>query len=322
MRIMMLNRFRCNGVTNHLLSLAAELCRQDFKVVVVLTDCPPAYLNPLRRYHRFFPCFAENSPEEILRLARHYRIDLLHLHDLSLFSTADRLLRSRPVPCGVTWHDLAAPADNLVLLPLSFLITAHPQAGAIPPSLSGRTFFIPEGIALPEQRLTEKKGSRVAVVLEEGFFDSEGAAALLKAAALSDVEVELLCPQPLPLLKGRNHGWPLERSAVLAKTGIVIGRHRCLLEGMACGNAALIAGRGYGGLFEPQKSPSPLFPDLSGRGEEPLCYRSVFFDLAALLEDRSLLQSLQLQSRQFVRENCDLRLIAEKTGRLYREAAG
>ncbi|NMD42821.1 MAG: glycosyltransferase family 4 protein [Firmicutes bacterium] len=324
LRIMMLSHFRYSGVMSHILSLAAALGRQDFEMVVVITGCPPAYLDPLRRYQRHFPCFAESRPGEILRLARNFRIDLLHLHDLAAIRSAERLLRFHTVPCGVTLHDRTPLFANPSLLPpFSFLITPQPRAGDIPSRFCERTFFIPEGIELQELQPLEKEGFRIAVVLEEGSFSSAGSTALLKAAALAALEVDLICPQPLPLLGGRSHGWPLDRSAVFGQTQIVIGQGRCLLEGMACGNAALIMGQNYGGLFKPQEQPvSPLFPDLSAGSGEPPCYRSIFFDLATLQKDRLLLESLQQQGRKFIRENCDLRLIAEQTGSLYRQAAG
>lgn len=320
----MLSRFGYRRSLNHLLSLAAELNRQDLKTVVVIIDCPAAYRDPLRRYQQYFPCFTENRPEEILRLARYFRIKLLHLHDLSLINTAQRLLRSWPIPCGITLHDQPPPAANLSLLPgLSFLITPHPAAGRIPARLRQKTFFIPEGIDLQAYRPLEKEGFKIAFILEEGGTTGEGSAALLKAAALADLELELICPRPLPLLKGYFYGWPIDCSAVLGKSQIVIGRRRGLLEGMACGNAALIMGRSYRGIFNPRQHPATLsFPDLSGEEDEPPCYRSIFFDLSTLLKDRPLLESRQRQNRQFIRENCDLRLIAEQTGRLYHRIAG
>lgn len=320
----MLSRFRYRGALNHLFSLAAELNRQDVETALVITDCPAGYLDPLRRYQQHFPCFAENRPEEILKLARFFRIELLHLHDLSLINTARRLLRSRRIPCGITLHDQFYPADSLSSLPgLSFLITPYPAAAGIPAWLRQKTFFIPEGIDLQVYRPLKKEGFKVACILEEGGSTGEGMAALLKAAGLADLELELISPQPLPLLKGHFYGWLLDTSAVLGRSQVVIGRCRGLLEGMACGNAALIMGRSYGGIFNPRQYPAALsFPDLSGEGDDPPCYRSIFFDLTTLLKDHHLLESLQQQNRKFIRENCDLRLIAEQTGRLYRRVTG
>lgn len=315
----MLSRFRCSRSLNHIIGLSAELNRQGFTAVVVLTDCPAPYRDLLRRCHRHTSCYAENRPAEILKLARYHRAGLLHLHDLPAPVTLERVLHSWPAPWGITFHHRPDSAEGLASLPEpSFVITPHPMSLALPPALQQRVCFIPEGIDLEEYRPLNKKGFKLTLILEN--VEGEVEEALLKAAALADLEVELISPRPLPLLKGRYHGWPLDCSALLGESQIVIAGNRALLEGMACGNAALIMGRGYGGIFMPQQHPASLpFPDLSGEVDEAPCYRSIFFDLSTLLKERTLLQSLQQRGRKFIRDNCDLRLVAEQTGRLYRE---
>lgn len=318
---MMISRFRCSGVMSHLLSLTAELNRLGSEAVVVITDCPAPYREQLRRYQRYFPCFTENRPEEILSLARYYRPELLHLHALPSGGTLARLFHLLPLPWGLTLHDQPFPSAKIALLPApSFVILPHPAA-ALPAALQQNAYFIPEGIDLQRSRLSEKKGFKVALILDEENGADEGSAALLKAAALADLEVELISPRPLPLLRGNYHGRPLDCAEVLLKTQITVGHGRALLEGMAWGNAALIFGRSYGGLFDPRGYPARLFPNLLGEGDEPPCYRSIFFDLSTLLKNRPLLESLQQQGRRFVRESCDLRLITEQTSRLYNLAA-
>ena len=324
LHVLMLSRFHYSGVMSHVLSLAAGLSRMGVKAVVIITHCPSSYQEQLRRYQQHFPCFAESRPENILRLGRHYRVDLLHLHDLSLARTAQRILQTLRIPCVATLHEELSPAVNLSLLPgLAYLITPYPAARGIPPGLRHKLVFIPEGVDLESYRPAPKEGFKVTFIGEEGGFTAEGATAFLKAAGLADLELELICPQPLPLLKGRYHGWLLNSSAVLAGSQLVVGRYRGLLEGMACRNAALVLGRSYRGLFNPSPhAPGLPFPELSGEGEEPPCYRSIFFDLSSLLKDRALLESMQEQGRKFVQENCDLRFVAEQTYRLYRHAAG
>ncbi len=319
----MLSRFRCSGAMNHIFSLAAGLKRLGIEAIVVITHCPPHYLDQIRYYQQFFPCFAESMPENILRLARRYRFGLLHLHDLTLTGITQKLLHSLRIPCVATLHGMPDSALNPALLKnISFLITPHPFA-EVPTWLSRKTVFIPEGVDLDMYRPARKEGFKITFIGEEQGFTPEGAAALLKAAGLADLEVELLSPRPLPLLKGRYHGWPLDSAAVLSRSQVVAGRFRGLLEGMACGNAALIMGQSCGGIFNPASYPTVLpFPDLSGKIGETPCYRTIFFHLTDLLKDRPLLESLQQQGRKFVRENCDLRLVAERTCRLYRQVTG
>ncbi len=318
----MLSRFRCSGAMSHLFSLAAGLNRLGARAVAVITHCPPHYLDQIRRYQQFFPCFAESRPEKIIKLARGYRFDLLHLHDLSLAGITEKLLHTLQIPCGATLHGIPArPVNPALLQKLSFLITPHPQAW-VPAWPGRRAVFIPEGVDLDMYRPAEKEGFKITFIGEEYGFTPESAAALLKAAGLADVEVELLSPEPLPLLKGRDYGWLLNSAPVLSRSQVVVGTYRGLLEGMACGNAALILGQSYQGMFEPESSPAAFpFPDLSGTGGETPCYRTIFFHLTALLKDRPFLQSLQQQGRKFIRENCDLRLAAERTYQLYRQVA-
>lgn len=322
MRILLLGRFRYSRAMNHIFSLATELNRQGATAVVVITHCPPEYLDRMHSHQYYFPCFAENRPEYILRLARHYRFDLLHLHDISLAEIMQKLRRTLHIPCGITLHGRDSGAfERIPLRDISFIITPYPAPAEPPAGLRQKVHFIPDGIDLENSRPAKKEGFKITFIGEENVSAGDGATALLKAAGLAGLEVELICPKPLPLLRGRYHGWPLNSSAVLAGSQIVVGQLRGLLEGAACGNAALILGQSYRGLFDPFLYPDALsFPDLSGAGAESPCYRSIFFDLSALLRDRPLLESLQLQGRRFVRENCNLRLVAEQTCRLYRRA--
>ncbi len=309
---------------NHILSLAAGLTRQGVKAVVAISDCPHPYQEQFHYYQQQFPCFAESRPDEILRLARHYRFDLLHLHDLSLAEKAQKLIRTLRIPCGATLHEQLDLRENPTPLQnFSFLITPCPEVPSIPAGLRQKALFIPEGVDLELCRTATKEGFKITVIGEEGGFTGAGATALLKAAGLADLEVELVSPGPFPLIKGRYYGWRLNSSVVLGGSQIVVGRRRSLLEGMACENAALIMGRGYRGIFDPSTYPAALsFPDLSGAEAEPPCYRTIFYDLSTLLKDRPLLESLQQRGRKFVRENCDLRLVAERTHLLYRRITG
>lgn len=319
----MWSRFRYSSVMNHVLSLAAGLTRQGVRAVVVISDCPRPYREQLHYYRQQFPCFAESRPDEIVRLARHYRFDLLHLHDLSLAGKAQKLIRTLRIPCGATLHERLDLRENPTPLQnLSFLITPRPEATSIPVGPGQKAIFIPEGVDLEACRPATKEGFKITVMGEEGGLTGEGTSALLKAAGLADLEVELVSPGPFPLIKGRYYGWRLNSSAVLAGSQIVVGRRRSLLEGMACGNAALIMGQSYHGIFDPSTYPAALsFPDLSGAEAEPPCYRTIFYDLSTLLKNRPFLKSLQQQGRKFVRENCDLRLVAERTHLIYRRIA-
>ncbi|HKM39931.1 MAG TPA: hypothetical protein VJ036_06670 [bacterium] len=49
-------------------------------------------------------------------------------------------------------------------------------------------------------------------------------------------------------------------------------------------------------------------------------YRNIFYDLSRLLKDSPYLKRLQEKGRQVVRENYDLRVIAEQTINIYTRA--
>ncbi|HHX87444.1 MAG TPA: hypothetical protein GX693_04595, partial [Firmicutes bacterium] len=107
------------------------------------------------------------------------------------------------------------------------------------------------------------------------------------------------------------------RAHILAQSQVIVGQQRALLEGMACGNAALVLGLSYRGILDPATLPPPPLADLSGAGDEEPCYRTIFYDLSRLGKERPYLTRLQNRGRQLVRENYDLRLIAERTSDIY-----
>lgn len=101
---------------------------------------------------------------------------------------------------------------------------------------------------------------------------------------------------------------------------MVLGRRRSLLEGMACGNAAIILGYGFGGLVEAGLLPAAAYPDLNVAGDGKPCYRDIFYVLSRLLKNRPCLSDLQRWGRNYIAENYDLRISAELTIKLYRSS--
>ena len=321
MRVIMLTRFRCCSATNHAISLAAALNRQGVKTAVIFSHCPPGARKLYSDYcrHKVPLLFADTEAEIDLVIER-YRGELLHLHGPDLLPEAYHLARQRRLPYGVTVHHstgaTGATGRPDYLADAAFLIKPA-LAPAFPgPAEREGAVSIPEGIDLDEFVPAPKKGFRVTYIAEEGYSSADALPALQKAAGLIDLELEIISPQMLPPHgKVRFHGWLPGSAALLKHSRVVVGRGRSLLEGMACGNAALVLGERYGGIVEPAAG-LPL-PDLSGRsGAEP-CYRDLFYDLARLWKEREYLDHLQQWGRRQVRENFDLRLAAEMTARLY-----
>ncbi len=319
MRILMLTRFSYSGSTGHVLSLAGKLNSQGCRAAVVMTDCPPHLRQVYHDYCRHkVALFTESKESEILKLIRHYRFNVVHVHSpalISLARTAEQVLR---LPWGVTVHNGLLPARQENLAQAAFIITGslttyHKLTRAGFPAA-----FIPEGIDLDEFRPAQKSELKLACIAESGGYSEEGCLALLKAAALADLPVDLICAEQFPQVRGRFYGWLPSAAPVLQESGIIVGRGRSLLEGMACGNASLVLGPYYGGILEACALGTAAYPDLSGHtGKEP-CYRDIFFDLSRLIKDRAYLGELQRRSRKYVLENHDLRLSAELTGKIYR----
>ena len=318
MRVIMLTRFRYWSAAGHVISLAAALNRQGIKTAVIFAHCPPRARKLYSDYCRLkTPLFFADTEAEIGLLLNRFQPELLHLHGPELLPAAYHLARQQRIPYGVTiHHPLSAATGTDYLAGAAFLIKPTVAPAFSNPVESGGAVSIPEGIDLDEFKPAPREGFRVTCIAEEGFSNTDALPALLKAAGIIDLDLEIISPQILPPHgKVRYHGWLPGSAALLKKSQVVIGRGRSLLEGLACGNAALILGERYGGIVEPAAG-LPL-PDLSGRsGAEP-CYRDLFYDLSRLWKERDYLRHLQQWGRRHVRENFDLRLTAEMTARLY-----
>jgi len=315
----MLTRFSYSGIMGHVLSLAGKLNSQGCRVAVVVTDCPA----PLRQaYHDYcrnkVDLFTESKETEIHKLIRHYRFHVLHVHSPALIPLARTIEQNLRLPWGVTVHNGLLPARQENLARAAFIITTSTATYRKLNRAGFPAVFIPEGIDLDEFRPAQKAELKIAYIAESGGYSEDGCLALLKAAALADLPVDLICAEQFPQVRGRFHGWPPSTAPVLRQSAVVVGRGRGLLEGMACGNASLILGPYYGGILEAGALGAAAYPDLSGRtGKEP-CYREIFFDLSRLIKDGAYLGELQRRSRKYVLENHDLRLSAELTGKVYR----
>lgn len=315
----MLDRFSYRGSLGHVFSLAGALNRQGFKSVIAATECPAPERERCRKYCRQkAPFFAEDRIEQIAKIARHYQVNLIHVHALPLLPLALQLSRQLRIPYGITVHEPPpASANAAPFAQASFISITNPALQAQLPRLKRPATFIPEAVDLDEYKPQPKNDFTIAFIGDAGNYTGDGYMALVKAAGIADLSLEVICPEPVPLVKGRYHGWTPDRAEVLGRTQVVVGSKRGLIEGMACGNAALLMGRSYYGIVQPQSFAAGLFPDLSGGGAIEPCYRSIFNDLSQLLKDRPFLTTLQHWGRKFTRENCDLRLAAEATARLY-----
>lgn len=320
MRVLMLTRFSYTGSTGHVLSLAAMLNRQEIKTAVVMTDCPAQIR---QRYQQYclgkFPLITENREMEIERALRRHRADLIHVHAPALVPMTRTLAYNHRLPWGISIYTVLLPAQQNTLSQAAFMITGDPVACRKLNAMGYPASFIPEGIDLDQFKPVEKQGFRITFTGESGGYTEDSLMAVQKAAALADLPVEIICPEQPPRMQGgRFHGWLPSGASVLATSQVVLGRRRSLLEGMACGNAAIILGYGFGGLVEAGSLPAATYPDLNIAGDGKPCYRDIFYALSRLLKNRSYLSDLQRWGRNYIAENYDLRISAELTAKLYR----
>ncbi|MEW5785433.1 MAG: hypothetical protein AB1767_10240 [Bacillota bacterium] len=320
MFLALVSRFSYSRSLCHLIGLAAALNRPGINTILLLTNCPPAAREAYRDYCRYkTPLFFADRNEEIAGVLRHRQIDLLHLHSPELLPITLTLARQLRVPFGVSLPGGPLPARQSGIEQASFIIMPSPAAPAAGPGNALPVTVIPQGIDLEEYQPGPKNGNRITFIAEPGAYSRDAYFALLKAAGLTEFRLAVITPEQPPADSGAvYHRWQPATAAVLQGSQIVIGRGHALLEGLACGNAALVLGHSYKGLCEPAAG-RPV-PGLSDQGGAEPCYRNIFFDLSRLWQERAYLEHLQQWGRRFARENCDVRLTAEMTLRLYRRA--
>ncbi len=317
----MIDSFQYGCRNSHTLNLARELNHQGIPATAVLTDMPK---QDCREYSRYYSpgakLFAPKNPKEINRLARKLGISLIHLQCQTLLPLATGLSDLLGLPFGITCRGTVSKKQSPLLNRAAFIIASDAATLAALKPKYPQTIFIPEGVDLQEFQPPPRRDSFVITFIgEQGEYTFGGYHALLKAAAIAGMPVQIICLQTPPIDVGQFQGWPPGRSHLLSGSQVVIGCGRALLEGMACGNAALIMGLGYRGILDPATLPPPELADLSGTrvgGEEP-CYRTIFYDLSRLWNDPPCLIRLQEQGRRMIRENYDLRLTAERTVNIY-----
>ncbi len=323
MRVLIIDRFDYSCRSGHALSLARELNRQGIRTTVAMTNMPVGAYREYSNYYRGdFELLAPQNSAEIYRAARKLNLSLIHLHCSSLLPLGIGLREELGRPFGLTGQGEMGQKELPLLRQAAFVTASNGAALAAIKPLYPRAIFLQEGIDLQEfQPAPRRDGFPVTLIAAQGEYSGESYHALFKAVTIAGMDLQIICLQPLPAESGRFYGWPPGRAQILAGSPVVAGSRRALLEGMACGNGALLLGQGYGGILEPAALPQPVQTDLSATTGGDPCYRDIFYDLSRLWKDRPYLTRLQEQGRQLVRENYDLRLITERLADIYGPAA-
>ena len=92
--------------------------------------------------------------------------------------------------------------------------------------------YLPEGVNLEEFQPPPVKGElKAAYIAEKDGYTRSGYQALLKAAAMADLHLEVVCPEKIVPLRGQYRGWLPLNAEILRETQMVIGREGPSLRG-------------------------------------------------------------------------------------------
>ena len=202
----MLDRFSYASRLNHVFSLAEELKWQGIPTAVVVTDCPPRDRAILQRcYQRRVPFYTNLTQEGILDIARRSQASLVHVHSLHLLSLAHKIARQLQIPYGITVHEKASYNQYLPLFQQAdFIITPAPSLWSLLNVNNLTAVYLPEGVNLEEFQPPPVKGElKAAYIAEKDGYTRSGYQALLKAAAMADLHLEVVCPEKIVPLRGQ-----------------------------------------------------------------------------------------------------------------------
>ncbi|MGI6096874.1 MAG: glycosyltransferase [Dethiobacteria bacterium] len=322
MRLILFNRFQYGGETGHILSLARFIKEAGFQPFLVFAGYPNSFAQKYRNYLQGLNRFFIKTNEEFALLIHSLRPSLLHTHSPADFHFSALLASNYRLRWLATVHEGVVVNEKIIreLQTAQFIICTGPTAFAVLKTLGERVVLLPEGIDL-KRCFPGEKGELLTITFA-GKVEQKNAHAFNALCKAIDL-LERRCFRVIANVKPSSFnahyaGWLPSACHLLAEGDIVVGSGRFVLEGLACGNAALVLGQKNSGLLGPENFTFPL--DLSGlSGKEP-CYREIFFALGDLYTDRHKLRRLQSQGRRYACENHDQRLIGEKTAELYRRA--
>lgn len=304
MKILHLNRFSYSGQTTHVFSLVQEQQRQGHLSHLALEGYPTlAALNVYRKtIERLGVTVIRPGDKKTLsRMIQKHKYDIIHAHSSLTFPMAHRLCREFGIPYVVTCHGLGLnkeeykaffhDAGALFCISPRVEQSMHDYADKVLPVVNGvdLELFKPEIKAEPV---------KVALVSRIDAWKQEGYHHFCKAADLLEgVEFYIASNKPPLSPRAVFLGWTDDVAELLAKTDIVVGTGRAIVEGLASGNAALVLGRTYQGLVTSEKMKEEDYLDFSGLfGSDP-CYKDIFFEMARLARDIPCLRKLQEAGR-------------------------
>lgn len=262
----------------------------------------------------------------LMRYIKEKKIDLIHAHSSLTYPLAKTLAGRMRIPYVITCHGLGSnkPENRPYLRDARAVICISPRVAGTVRSYAKNVSIIPNGVDLQEFRPDVKSGPvKIAFVARIDHRKQRGYEQFCKAVDLLDnVEFYIASNKTSPSKTARHLGWTNEVASLLAKTDIVAGTGRAIMEGLAAGNAAVVIGQTYQGILTPEKAANKQFLDVSGLAGRNVCYRTIFYDLAGLVKNRPYLRQLQKFGRKLAAEKFNIKIHATRVIQIYKEVTG
>ena len=326
MNVLHLNRFSYSGQTTHVFALVRQQQKHGLDSRLIM-DGYPTYRS-LQLYKPTIDALGvmlvkPNDFQAACKALQNWRPDLIHAHSSLTYSLALELAQYYDIPLILTCHGLGInSAENKVYLEAAAAIICISWRVAQEfREFAPKLYIIPNGVDLEEFQPGQKEEPiKIALVSRIDSAKLKGYNHFCKAVDLLEGIEFYVAANKKPNSKTAHYlGWITETADLLAKTHIVVGTGRAIIEGLACGNAAVILGKTYQGLLTPEKAARQREIDLSGLSGNTPCYRNIFYDLAEIIQNRLYLQDLQQFSRQLAEKHYDNSLLTRKTTTIYQK---
>lgn len=312
MNVLHLDRFFYSSRLNHVFSLVHEQQRQGHEARLVMEGCPPYQLLKLydKKLEKLQATLIRPGDQvTLLQRARQFHPDIIHAHSPELFALAAALADNLGTPLVITCHGLGLNRYEYrpFLQKAGAIICTSRKVASSLREFSHKIYIIPGGIDLEEFRPGPKSEPvKIALIMRIGSSRQNACKHFCKAVDLLEgVEFYVAADKKPASVKASFLGWTDKIPELLARTDIMAGTGRTIVEGLSTGNVAIVLGRTYQGILTPDKVEKQW--DLSGLSGSDPCYKTIFFDLAKLCQNLIYLRQLQKFSRSLAEKEFDNR---------------
>jgi glycosyltransferase involved in cell wall biosynthesis len=326
MNVLHLNRFFYSGQTTHVFALVREQQKQGLNARLIM-DGYPTYQS-LQLYKTTMEALGAmlvkpNDFQAACRVLQDWRPDLIHAHSSLTYPLALALAQYYNIPLILTCHGLGInnQENKIYLEAAAAIISISWRVAQSLSEFAPKLYIIPNGVDLQEfQPGPKEEPIKIAFVSRIDSAKLKGYNHLCKAVDLLEgVEFYVAANKKPNSKTARYLGWITNVADLLASTHIVVGTGRAVIEGLACGNAAVILGKTYQGILTPEKVARQREIDVSGLSGNTPCYRNMFYDLAKIIQNDLYLQELQQFSRQLAEKHFDLSHLTHEITALYQK---